>query len=114
MSIDEQIRAAVRAELSAFEERMGRLFSGGVPAEPLTTLRAAARACGITPETLRRRYLGKLKRYGTGHRTRISLAELQEVMAAEARGEAADNADDAVERIEARRRNRRSRRREEE
>lgn len=96
MNIEELIRTAVRAELQAFEGRVERLLGEG-RAQDLTTVTRAAKLCGIDADTVRRHYLPRIKKYGTGRKLRISPEDLRRAMAEE-RSEGVD-VDALAERI---------------
>ncbi|MDQ3223665.1 MAG: hypothetical protein M3Q75_09390 [Gemmatimonadota bacterium] len=80
-AFQEEIRAAVREEVRPLIEELKQLLRGGAGADDLATVTKAAKACGLHPDTVRKNYLPKLKKYGAGRTLRISVAELRQVMA---------------------------------
>lgn len=91
MSTDEAIRGILRSELRQLEERLERKIGEGVFAGPdLLSVPKAAQAVGLHPSTVRAQYLGRLTKYGSGRKVRVSVAELRQLMRVEASGEEVD------------------------
>lgn len=86
-AFQEEIRAAVREELRAFREELLRSVQVAGGTEDLTTITLAAKACGISADTVHKHYLPRIRKYGRGKRIRISVAELRKAMAEEREGE---------------------------
>jgi hypothetical protein len=101
VSTDDAIRGIVRAELRSLEERLER-FLGDGRADDLLSIPKAAKVVDLSADTVRRRYLPRLKRYGAGRLLKVSVAELRRLMAEDA-GYCAD-VDDVVKRLEQKRR----------
>lgn len=89
MSIEDAIAAAVEARLSKRLERIEKALALG--GEDLADLKTAAKAVGLHPDTVRKKYLKKLKVHGKGRGRRISVAELRQRMLEEAGAEVSDS-----------------------